>query len=164
VCIVVFCQTGVMKRMSRLMTTKSIYIEDMPLHVFIDDMTIAINTSSKHHVTSSGLMSVWKQKSDDSLRSKLHGLSRRKRGQWAAFAKHYFDLTFLPLLPLAVKKSKGVKDDDADDHDACDDNTLTSAVRLERFEAGTNFMINRTNLPNGTCCLSVTSSRRSAER
>jgi hypothetical protein len=154
-----------MKRMSRLMMTKSIYIEDMPISAFIDEMATAINTSSKHHVTPAGLNSVWKQKSDNSMRTKLQGLSRRKRGQWAAFAKFYFDLTFLPLLPLPVKKSKSNKDEDAEDAaDVGEDNTLSSAVRLERFEAGTNFTINRTSLPNGTCCLSVTSTRRPVER
>ena len=152
-----------MKKLVRLMSTRAVYIEDMQLSLFIDEITVAINAAFKHQVTSNGIMSVWKQKGDDGLRVKLQSLSRRKRGQWAAFAKHYFDLTFLPHIPIVSKKSKSSKDDD-DDFDMGDDNLLSCAVRLERFGAGLKSKISRTALPNGACCLAVTTGRRTLDK
>ena len=160
-------QSNVMKRLSKIMINRSMYIEDMHLIEFMEEMSTAINTTAKMPVTANGLMSVWKQKGPDSLRTKLQSLARRKRGQWASIAKSYLELTFLPHQPLPIKKTKGRKGEDEDDDEGCadDDSMLSSAMRVERFEAGLVYQIVRSTLPNGACCLSVSkSNKRTSDR
>ena len=160
-------QSNVMKRLSKTMIHRAMYIEDMQLLEFLEEISAAINITTKSPVTAGGLLTVWKQKGPDSLRTKLQSLARRKRGQWASFAKSYLDATFLPHQPLPVKKSKGRKgDDDDDDEDGCveDDSIMSSAGRLERFETGLLYQINRSTLPNGACCLSVSTTKRTSDR
>jgi hypothetical protein len=144
------------------------YIEDMPLPAFIDELTGAITSASKIPVTSSGILSVWNNKGEDSLRVKIQGLCRRKRGQWALFVKYFYDLMFLPHTPVMNKKLKSRKGEDADEMDddigAPEDENTSSAARLDSFEKGLVYQISRTTLPNGTCCLAVTSTKRPIDR
>jgi hypothetical protein len=51
-----------------------------------------------------------------------------------------------------------------DDTVGMGDENMSSAVRMARFESGLMYQINRTTLPNGTCCLAVTSDKRSTDR
>ncbi len=148
--------------------TNATYIEDMSMPRFMEEMSAAINTSAKHTINPQELQAVWSQKYDDSLRSKIMSLARRKRGQWAAFAKHYFEIIFLPNVVVQSKKAKAHKgeddDDEPGDNQLGDEHVLSSAVRMDRFEDGLRYTISRSTLPNGTCCLAVTDTRRSTDR
>ncbi len=159
-----------MNRVKKLMLSKSAYLEEIPIGVFSSEMALAINSTRiyKPDLTANDLRSVWKQKCEDSLRTKIQSLARRKRGQWAAFVKHYFERLFLPHTPLSKRnKSRRAEDEtelnegDGQDDEISDDLVST---RLERFETGMKFKIDRTTLPNDTCCISLTKTRQVLNR
>jgi hypothetical protein len=152
-----------MRRLTKIMMTRAMYIEDMQLPAFIEEITAAINSSAKYQFKPSGLMSVWNQRGDRCFRTKIQGLSRRKRGQWAAFTKLHFEAIFLPHVPISVRKHKSSEDIEEDAYVGVD-STHSPAVRMDRFEKGLKHEITRTVLPNGTCCLAVSSTKRSSDR
>jgi hypothetical protein len=159
-----------MNRVKKLMLNKSAYLEEIPIDIFSSEMALAINSTRiyKPDITCKDLRAVWKQKCDDSLRTKIQSLARRKRGQWAAFVKIFFERLFLPHTPLPKKsKTRRVDDehecqeDDGEEDEASDDYIST---RLERFETGMKMKIDRTTLPNDTCCLALSKTRHVLNR
>jgi hypothetical protein len=154
-----------MKRLHKIMISGSAYLEQT-LELVMKNLAAAINQTRdyKPSLTPEDVRSLWWNKKEKGLRSRVQRLARRKRGQWAALVKFYFEDIFIPH-KRHKKRSRTRQDVDVEE-DVSDpggsDESDEGLTRSERFKEGMKYLIDRSSLPNGTSALSLSTRRRPA--
>ena len=153
-----------MKKIHKVMVTKSLYLEQVPVTELMEELCAAINATRlyKPIIPARDLLTMWAIKADDGLRARIQYLARRKRGQWAHIIKTQFAHLFLPSVRQKKTKSKQVKgrqtsEEFTEDIDGSDTGALN---RTERFNVGMKYLIDRSIASNGTSVLSLSKKRR----